>query len=200
MDSLRVVIRNTSLKVTLKCKSVLKNLESGFFVSLTSSHDFLSVIFGIFGKFWIDLGVQIWSSILKTGLVVPDYIHIRRNLGFGVLTPVTVATNRLSGTGTCTNCFWVSKMLFSRKTCAGVLRTGHLSLVQQHTLHVVHLLPACICISINLDQEDFLGLCWRIILAPHLKPGKQAPWNIDGSPPPTHPQTVIPDTRLASPA
>ena len=52
---LRVVIRNTSLKVTLKCKSVLKNLESGFFVSLTSSHDFLSVIFGIFGEFWIDL-------------------------------------------------------------------------------------------------------------------------------------------------
>ena len=137
---------------------------------------------------------------LKSMLVVPDYIHIRRNLGFGVLTPVTVATNRLSATGTCTNCFWVSKMLFSRKTCAGVLRTGHRALVQQHTLHVVHLLPACICISINLDQEDFLGLCWRIILAPHLKPGKQAPWNIDGSLHTTHPQTIIPDSRLASPA
>ena len=101
------------------------------------------------------------ARILNPRLVVPKRLHIRRNLGFGVLTPVTVATNRLSGTGTCTNCFWVSKMLFSRKTCAGVLRTGHLSLVQQHTLHdiVVHLLPACVCISINLDQEDFLGLC-----------------------------------------
>ena len=115
--------------------------ESWFFEHLGCSDDFLTMRNGFSAKFPIDIGVQIWSSILKTRLVVPDYIHIRRNLGFGVLTPVTVATNRLSGTGTCTNCFWVSKMLFSRKTCAGVLRTGHLSLVQQHTLHVVHLLP-----------------------------------------------------------
>ena len=78
--------------------------------------------------------------------------------------------------------------------------TGATAHTTWHCRHVVHLLPACVCISINLGQEDFLGLCWRIILAPHLKPGKQAPWNIDGSPPPTHPQTVIPDTRLASPA
>ena len=54
----RVVIRNTSLKVTLKCKSVSKNLESGFYVSLTLSHDFLSMIFGIFENFWIDLCVR----------------------------------------------------------------------------------------------------------------------------------------------
>ena len=56
VSTLRVVIPNTSLEVTKKIKSVLQNLESGFFVALACSVDFLSVIFGFSMKFHVDVG------------------------------------------------------------------------------------------------------------------------------------------------
>ena len=51
----------------------LKKRSSWVFASLGSSPDFISMIFGIFGKFWIDIGVQKnseiffsrWKNVLK---------------------------------------------------------------------------------------------------------------------------------------
>ena len=57
-NTLRVVIHNTLPNVTKIPQPVSKNLEFGFLTALACSHDFLSMIFGIFGKFWIDLGVR----------------------------------------------------------------------------------------------------------------------------------------------
>ena len=55
MKMLRVVIPNTLLNDTKIRENFSKNLVFGFFTPLTCSHDFLSMIFGIFGKFRIDI-------------------------------------------------------------------------------------------------------------------------------------------------
>ena len=39
----------------------IKKLDLAFFMSLASSHAVLSMIFGILGKFWIDIGENIFS-------------------------------------------------------------------------------------------------------------------------------------------
>ena len=44
--------------LNVKFFQIYKKLIVDVFVCLGSSADFLSAIFGIYGKFWIDIGVQ----------------------------------------------------------------------------------------------------------------------------------------------
>ena len=59
---LRVVIRNTIPNHTKFGNSVDKNSANAFLTCLQAPNDVLSVIFGIFGQFWFDIGGQIFEQ------------------------------------------------------------------------------------------------------------------------------------------
>ena len=60
---LRVGGRNWPAKSCKMWKNLPKKLHFFYFVTLNSSHDFLSVIFGFLSKFGIDIGKNIFSKL-----------------------------------------------------------------------------------------------------------------------------------------